>query len=84
MELATVIDAVPSSPTFGVKVAVRVRPVPVIEERLPPETVTSPEVPFQTKVLPGSSEKVKVTVEMSFALKVERPLEIETVGGRVS
>ena len=46
----------------GVKVAVRVSPEPEIAPSVPPVTTTSPVVPFQEKVLPGSSEKEKVMV----------------------
>ena len=49
----------------GVNVAVRVRPVPLIAPRVPPETVRSPAVPFQAKLEPGSSEKVKVIAAVS-------------------
>jgi hypothetical protein len=44
----------------GVNVPVRVRPVPLIAPKVPPEIVRSPAVPFQAKLVPGSSEKVKV------------------------
>ena len=78
----------------GVKVAVVLKyvfpSVPVNElmaemaDRLPPETVISPEVPSQMKEVPGSSEKVNVMVAVSSALRVDRLLVIVTVGGRVS
>ena len=44
----------------GVNTAVRVRPVPEMALSVPCVTTTSPVVPFQAKVLPGSSLKVKV------------------------
>ena len=44
----------------GVNVPVRVRPVPLIAPKVPPEIVRSPAVPFQAKLVPGSSEKVNV------------------------
>ena len=37
----------------GVKTAVRVRPVPLIALKVPPETVRSPVDPFQAKLAPG-------------------------------
>ena len=51
----------------GVKMAVRVRPEPVMAERVPPVTETSSDV---NEVL-GSSEKVKVMVAVSPLFKVE-------------
>ena len=68
----------------GVKVAVRVEPVPLMAERLPPETETSPMDPFQKKELPGSSEKEKFMVAVSPLFKVERLLVMVSVGGVVS
>ena len=64
----------------GVKVAVRVRPEPVMAERVPPVTETSPEV---NEVL-GSSEKVKVMVAVSPLFKVEALLVMARVGAWVS
>ena len=50
-------DAVPALVLAdGVKVAERVSPVPEISESVPPVTTTS----LLEKVVPGSSEKVKV------------------------
>ena len=57
--------AVPAlTPDEGVKTAVRVSGSPVVLRALkvPPETTKSPLVPFHTKLLPGSSLKVKVIV----------------------
>ena len=68
----------------GVNVPVRVRPVPLIAPRVPPEMVRSPVVPFQAKLVPGSSEKVKVMVAVSPTLSVATLDVIATVGARVS
>ena len=68
----------------GVKVAVRLRPVPLIAPKLPPVTTTSPALPFQVKVEPGSSLKVKVIVAVSPALSAAVLLPILSVGARVS
>ena len=46
----------------GVNVAVRVNPLPLMLDSVPPLTTTSPLVPSHANVLPGSSEKVKVMV----------------------
>jgi hypothetical protein len=46
----------------GVKTAVRVKPDPLIAPSVPPATTTSPLLPSQAKVLPGSSLKLKVMV----------------------
>ena len=57
--------AVPAfTPEVGVRTAVRVSGLPVVlsAPKVPPETTKSPLVPFQTKLLPGSSEKVNVMV----------------------
>ena len=64
----------------GVKVAVRVRPEPVMAERVPPVTETSSDV---NEVL-GSSEKVKVMVAVSPLFKVEALLVMARVGAWVS
>ena len=68
----------------GVKVAVRVRPEPVMAERVPPVTVRSPVVPSQEKELSGSSEKVKVMVAVSPLFKVEALLVMAREGAWVS
>ena len=44
----------------GVKIAVRVRPVPLMALRVPLLRVMSPALPSHVKELPGSSEKVNV------------------------
>ena len=68
----------------GVNVPVRDRPVPLIAPRVPPEIVRSPAVPFQAKLVPGSSEKVKVIVAVSPTFSVATLDVIATVGARVS
>ena len=68
----------------GVKVAVRVRPLPEIAPSVPPVTTTSPLVPFQVKVAPGSSLKVKVTVAVSPILSALTLLVMARVGASVS
>ncbi len=57
--------AVPAlTPDVGVKSAVRVSGLPVVlsAPKVPPVTTKSPLVPFQTKLVPGSSLKVNVMV----------------------
>ena len=68
----------------GVKVAVRVRPVPLIALRVPPEIVRSPIVPSHAKLVPGSSEKVKVMVAVSPTFSAATFEVIVTVGASVS
>ena len=68
----------------GVNTAVRVRPVPLIALSVPPETTRSPAEPFHVKVLPGSSENMKVMLAVSPALSAVTLLTILTVGARVS
>ena len=68
----------------GVNTAVRVRPVPLMAPRVPPVTTTSPVVPSQAKLEPGSSENVKVILAVSPALSVGTLLEMLTVGAVVS
>ncbi len=68
----------------GVKIAVRVRPVPLIALSVPPETTRSPAVSFQVKLLLGSSEKVKVMAAVSPAFKAVTSEEMVTDGERVS
>ena len=77
-------EAVPLLLAVGVKVAVRVRPVPEMAERVPPTTTTSPEVPSQTKELPGSSENVKVIAAVWPVIKAAVLLVMVSVGARVS
>ena len=68
----------------GVKVAVRVKPAPLIAPKVPPLTTTSPAEPSQAKVDPGSSLKVKVMVAVSPAFTALTLLVIASVGARVS
>jgi hypothetical protein len=68
----------------GVKTAVRVSPVPLIAPKEPPEIVRSPTVPFQVKLVPGSSEKVKVMLAVSPTFRVATLAVIATVGASVS
>jgi hypothetical protein len=68
----------------GVKVAVRVSPVPLIALKVPPEIVRSPTVPSQAKLVPGSSENVNVMVAVSPTFSVATLDVIATVGARVS
>ena len=66
------------------KTAVRVRPVPLIALKVPPDTFKSPAVPFQAKLVIGSSEKVNVMVAVSPAFSVATLDVIATVGATVS
>ena len=68
----------------GVKTALRVRPVPLIALKVPPDTFKSPAVPFQAKLVLGSSEKVNVMVAVSPAFSAATFEVIETVGATVS
>ena len=68
----------------GVKTAVRVSPVPLTVPKVPPETVRSPVVPFQAKLVPGSSENVKVMFAVSPTFRVAMSEVILTVGASVS
>ena len=68
----------------GVKTAFRDSPVPLIAPRVPPEIVRSPVVPFQAKLVPGSSEKVKVMVAVSPTFRAAISEVIMTVGASVS
>ena len=68
----------------GVKTAARVSPVPLIALKVPPEIVRSPPVPFQTKLVPGSSEKVNVIAAVSPTFRVGKSEVIVTVVASVS
>ena len=68
----------------GVKVAVRDNPVPLIALKVPPDIVKSPAVPFQAKLVLGSSEKVNVMVAVSPTFRVDMSEVIVTVGASVS
>ena len=83
--LTTVMLAVPALVLgVGVKVALRVRPEPLMAPRAPPLTTTSPLEPFQAKVLPGSSLKVKVMVAVPPERRVSTLLVMASVGEAVS
>ena len=83
--MATVMLALPLAKfAVGVNTALRVNPVPLMAPSVPPVTATSPTEPFQTKLLPGSSEKVKVMLAVSPALSVATLLLITSVGANVS
>ena len=68
----------------GVNVPVRVRPVPLIALKVPFKIVRSPAVPFQAKLVSGSSEKVNVMVAVSPTFRVGLSEVIVTVGASVS
>ena len=68
----------------GVNTAVRVSPVPLMAPKVPPVTTKSPELPSHTKLLPGSSENVKVILAVAPALSAATLLVMLTVGARVS
>jgi len=68
----------------GVKVAVRVNPVPLMAPKVPPLTTTSPALPSHVKVEPGASLKVKVMVAVSPALSALTLLVMASVGASVS
>jgi hypothetical protein len=59
-------------------------PVPLIALKVPPDIVKSPAVPFQAKLVPGSSEKVNVIVAVSPTFRVGMSEVMLTVGARVS
>ena len=69
-----------TGPEPGVKVAVRVRPVPEIGPSVPPVTTTSPTEPSQRNVTPGSSLKVNVISAVSSIPSSPLSLVIATVG----
>ena len=68
----------------GVKTALRVRPVPLMALKVPPEIVRSPAVPFHVKLVPGSSENVNVMVAVSPTLSADTFVVIATFGATVS
>ena len=68
----------------GVKIADRLKPVPLMAPKEPPKTVKSPAVPFQTKLVPGSSENIKVMTAVWPALSAATLEVMVTVGARVS
>ena len=81
---ATVMLAVACVFTVGVKVAVRVNPVPLMAPSVPPVTTMSPVVPSQANVVPGSSLNVKVISDVSEAFTAVTALVIANVGAVVS
>ncbi len=68
----------------GVKTAVRVRPVPLMAPKVPPEATRSPELPSHAKLVLGSSENVKVMLAVCPALSTAKLLAMLTVGAKVS
>ena len=82
---ATAMLALPEARSaVGVKTAVRLRPVPLMAPSVPPETTTSPLLPSQVKVSPGSSLKVKVIVAVSPIFRADLLLLMLKVGASVS
>ena len=78
---ATVMLAAPlDSLGVGVKVAVRVSPLPLIASSVPPVTAMS----ARMKLLPGSSLKLKVMPALTSALTAGALLVITNVGASVS
>ena len=69
---------------MGVRVAVRVSPAPLMLLKVPPLMTTSPVLYAQTKLLPGSSLKVKVMAAVSPAFKVATSDTMLTLGDIVS
>ena len=83
--MATVMLALPLARlAVGVKMEVRVRPVPLMALKVPPVTRRSPELPFQAKLVPGFSENVNVMLAVSPALSTATLLAMLTVGAKVS
>ena len=78
------LDVPESTFSVGVKVAVRVSPVPLMLLKVPPLKTTSPMLDAQTKLLPGSSLKVKVMAAVSPAFKVATSDTMLTLGDIVS
>ena len=66
--------------SVGVKVAVRVSPLPPMAPSVPPVVTTSASV----KLLPGSSLKLKVMVAVSPFLTVDLLLLMTSLGAKVS
>ena len=69
---------------IGVNTAVRTRPVPLMAPKVPPTNTTSPDEPSQAKLVPGSSENVKVMVAVSVEFKLDLSEEMTTLGAVVS
>ena len=77
--------AVPATTLLvGVKVAVRKSPVPLMLPKVPPLTMTSPALADHTKLLPGSSLKVKEMTAVSPAFSVATSLVMLSEGAVVS
>ena len=76
--------ALPLKPGVGVKVAVRLKPVPLIAAKVPPLTARSPVLPFQAKLAPGSSLKRKVIHAVCPLPTSGLSLVMVTVGASVS
>ena len=68
----------------GVNTAVRVRSVPLMTPNTPPVTTRSPELPSQAKLVPGSSENVKVMLAVSPAFSAFVLAVMATEGVSVS
>ena len=68
----------------GVKMAVRVSPVPLIALKVPLLSAMSPALPSHTKVLPGSSENENVMLAVWPINKFDLLLEMLTEGAVVS
>ena len=69
---------------LGVNVADLLRPLPLMAPKMPPVTTISPALPFQLKLLPGSSVNVKVMVAVSPIFKALLLDAIATEGAKVS
>ena len=68
----------------GVKMAVLLRPVPVMAPKVPPVKAMSPTDPSQVKLVPGSSENVNVMVAVSPNFRADTLAVMLTVGDVVS
>ena len=68
----------------GVNTAVRTMPVPLMAPKLPPAITTSPVEPSHAKLVPGSSEKVKVMVATSLEFRLDLLDAMTTLGAVVS
>lgn len=68
----------------GVKVALRVKPLPLIAPNVPPLTITLPVLPSHANVEPGSSLKANVMIAVWPTFKLDASLVIKSVGAVVS
>ena len=75
--------ALPLKPGVGVKVAVRLKPLPLTAPSVPPVTLMSPVLPSQSKPT-GSSVKVKVMLAVCPLPKSGLSLLMVMVGASVS